>query len=90
MADLSKQTVLITGAAQGLGAAIARVFGRSGAQLILMDLDAPGLAAVQDAIDGTVETHAVDLADAAATDAALAKNRRACRHVDPQCGDPKA
>jgi len=73
MQALSKQTVLITGAAQGLGAAIARVFGRNGARLILMDLDAAGLAAVKDTIGGTVETLTIDLADAAATDAALAQ-----------------
>lgn len=71
MQALSKQTVLITGAAQGLGGAIARVFGRNGARLILMDMDAAGLAAVKGAIGGAVETLAVDLADAAATDAAL-------------------
>ncbi|MEM8588533.1 MAG: SDR family oxidoreductase [Pseudomonadota bacterium] len=73
MPDLSEQTVLITGAAQGLGAAVARVFGGSGARLILLDRDEAGLAAVAGAIGGAVETHAVDLSDAAATEAALAK-----------------
>ena len=72
MPDLSDQTVLITGAAQGLGAAVARVFGRSGARLILLDRDEAGLAAVASAIGGTVETHAVDLSQATATEAALA------------------
>ncbi len=73
MPALSEQTVLITGAAQGLGAAVARVFGRSGARLILMDRDEAGLAAVANGIGGAVETHAVDLSDAAATEAALAQ-----------------
>lgn len=73
MPDLSEQTVLITGAAQGLGAAVARVFGRSGARLILMDRDQAGLDSVAGAIGGAVETHAVDLSDAVATEAALAQ-----------------
>ena len=71
MPALSDQTVLISGAAQGLGAAVARVFGRSGARLILMDRDEAGLASVAGAIGGAVETHAVDLSDAAATEAAI-------------------
>jgi NAD(P)-dependent dehydrogenase (short-subunit alcohol dehydrogenase family) len=69
----SNQTVLITGAAQGLGAGIARVFDRSGARLILMDVDADGLASVANAMDGAVKTLAVDLADSAAVDDALAQ-----------------
>ena len=73
MPALSEQTVLITGAAQGLGAAVARVFGRSGARLVLMDRDEAGLAAVAGATGGTVETLTVNLADAVATEAALAQ-----------------
>ncbi|MEO1225899.1 MAG: SDR family oxidoreductase [Pseudomonadota bacterium] len=73
MPALSEQTVLITGAAQGLGAAVARVFGRSGVRLILMDRDEAGLVSVASAIGGTVETHDVDLSDAAATEAAIAQ-----------------
>ena len=38
------QTVLLTGAAQGLGAAIARHLHAEGARLILMDRDEAGLA----------------------------------------------
>ncbi|MEM7444685.1 MAG: SDR family oxidoreductase [Pseudomonadota bacterium] len=71
MPDLSEQTVLITGAAQGLGASIARVFGRQGARLVLMDIDGRGLTAVANSIDGTVETIAVDLADAVATEVSI-------------------
>ena len=40
MAELSGQTVCITGAAQGLGAAIARAFAEAGARLVLVDVDA--------------------------------------------------
>ena len=44
MTDFSAATILITGAASGIGAATARLFKEKGAALILMDQDATGLA----------------------------------------------
>ncbi|ABD57027.1 SDR family NAD(P)-dependent oxidoreductase [Jannaschia sp. CCS1] len=63
MLALADQRVLITGAAHGLGAGIARVFAADGADLILMDRDMPADP------DGTFIQ--VDFADASATRAAL-------------------
>ncbi|WP_341862592.1 SDR family oxidoreductase [Gymnodinialimonas sp. 57CJ19] len=63
---------MITGAAQGLGAAIARVFAGLGADLVLMDVDAAGLEAVNAQLADTATVIAVDLADAAATERAIA------------------
>lgn len=60
--------VLITGAANGLGAAIARHFAERGAELIVMDRDEGGLAAHPGA-----QAIAVDLADAEALRAALGR-----------------
>ncbi|QXT40273.1 SDR family NAD(P)-dependent oxidoreductase [Gymnodinialimonas ceratoperidinii] len=71
MPALSDQHVLITGAAQGLGAAIARVFAGQGARLTLMDVDADGLAAVNDQLGGGATFIPVDLADAEATARAI-------------------
>ncbi len=45
MTDFSSATVLITGAASGIGAATARLMRANGASLILMDQNAQGLAA---------------------------------------------
>ncbi len=70
--SLAGQRVLITGAGQGLGAAIARVFAGQGADLVLMDIDAAGLSAVNDAVGGRALCLTVDLADATATAAAIA------------------
>lgn len=67
------QTVLVTGAAQGLGAAIARHFAGLGARLILLDRDADGLAGTVEACGGAAGavSRVVDLADADATDRAI-------------------
>lgn len=69
MPALNGQRVVITGAAQGLGAAIARVFGRLGAELILMDRVRPAWTET-----GIKSTHiGVDLSDAEATARAIAQ-----------------
>jgi NAD(P)-dependent dehydrogenase (short-subunit alcohol dehydrogenase family) len=48
--DLDGEVALITGAAGGLGAAIASGLAQAGARLVLADLSAEGMAAVQDRI----------------------------------------
>lgn len=72
MRALKDQRVVITGAGQGLGAAITRVFAGLGADLILMDVDAEGLASVNDQIGVAATVISVDLADADATARAIA------------------
>ena len=49
MSDFQDATVLITGAASGIGAATARLLSERGASLVLMDQDAQGLAAFPEA-----------------------------------------
>lgn len=72
MPALAGQRVVITGAGQGLGAGIARVFATQGADLVLMDIDADGLGAVNDQIGGKAQLIVADLADAEATAQAIA------------------
>lgn len=72
MPAVEGQTVLVTGAAQGLGAALARHFHALGAHLILLDRDEAGLDAIAAACPGAT-TAVVDLADAEATDRAIAR-----------------
>jgi NAD(P)-dependent dehydrogenase (short-subunit alcohol dehydrogenase family) len=71
MPNLDGQSVLITGAAQGLGAAIARHLHRGGARLILLDLNEEGLAQTVAACPGAASA-VVDLADADAVERTLA------------------
>src|SRR4051812_20540432 len=46
----AKQVVVVTGAASGIGAAIARHFAEGGARLVLSDLDELGLESVAEEI----------------------------------------
>lgn len=49
---LAERTIVLTGAASGIGAAAARAFGDAGARMLLVDRDAEGLAGVAGALDG--------------------------------------
>jgi len=69
--DLSGKRIVVTGAAQGLGAAIARHCASLGAHLLLMDRDAQGLAAITAACPGARAAR-VDLSRADATAQAIA------------------
>ena len=71
------QTVVVTGAAQGLGAAIARHLSDLGAHLTLFDRDADALVAIARACPGA-RTAVVDLSDADAT----------CRAIDDVIDGP--
>ncbi|KKJ93969.1 SDR family oxidoreductase [Micromonospora sp. HK10] len=75
-------TAVLTGAASGIGEALAHGLARRGADLVLLDRDAERLEAVVAAIraahpDRRVETHLVDLADPEATDRVAGEIHRA-------------
>ena len=67
--ELNGQIALVTGAAQGLGAATARKFGAAGAKVIALDRDPDGATEIAREIGG-VEV-SCDVADAEAVDHAL-------------------
>lgn len=50
--ELRERIVVITGAAEGIGAETARAFARQGAALALLDIDAAGLSKMGDAVRG--------------------------------------
>lgn len=61
--DLAGSTTVITGAASGMGAAIARQLAAEGTHLALIDRNASALATVAAELPTTVTTHVVDLRD---------------------------
>lgn len=68
---LAGNTTVITGAASGMGAEIARLLAAARVDLALIDRDAEALASLAAGLPGRVTTHVVDLSeDAAVADAA--------------------
>lgn len=66
---LAGNTTVITGAASGMGAELARQLAATGAHLALLDHNAEALASVAKDLAGTVTTHVVDLRDDDAVEA---------------------
>jgi NAD(P)-dependent dehydrogenase (short-subunit alcohol dehydrogenase family) len=60
---LEGRVAIVTGAASGIGAAIARQLSESGAAVVIVDRDRAGLTAVAATITGEVREVAVDLLD---------------------------
>lgn len=73
--DFSSKTVLVTGAAQGIGRTIAEAFATSGATVIVTDIDDKGLAGTATQLD--VAAHALDLSDRSAVHGFIASLDRA-------------
>lgn len=69
--SLSGKVVLITAAAQGIGRATALAFAKAGAKVHATDINVEALAAL--AAEAPVETHRLDVLDAGAVEALVAK-----------------
>jgi NAD(P)-dependent dehydrogenase (short-subunit alcohol dehydrogenase family) len=66
--DVEGASVVVTGAASGLGFAMAEVMADSGAKVTLADLDADGLEQAAGRLAGHVRTVALDVSDAGAVE----------------------
>lgn len=75
---LAGRKALVTGAARGLGAAIARLFASEGAQVLVTDIDGEGAAALAQEIGAL--SHPLDVTSEASWQAAL-------DHVQATWGD---
>ena len=74
--DLTGRSALVTGAAGGIGSAVARAFAVAGADVLVTDLDEDAAAAVAQSITaagGRAESAALDVADRGSADAAAAQ-----------------
>jgi NAD(P)-dependent dehydrogenase (short-subunit alcohol dehydrogenase family) len=66
--DVRDARVVVTGAASGLGLAMAEVMADAGARVTLADLDADGLERAAGRLEGEVRTAQLDVSDAAAVE----------------------
>ncbi len=69
--DLNGRTALITGAASGIGAQLARQLAGRGMRLALLDIDGERLAGVAGALPDGAATATADVRDRAGLDAAV-------------------
>jgi NAD(P)-dependent dehydrogenase (short-subunit alcohol dehydrogenase family) len=66
--DFSGKRVLVTGAAGGLGRAIATLFASHGATVVLADINEQGVRSVAEDLGGGTQWHGYDQADAASVE----------------------
>src|SRR5581483_7489641 len=77
---LADQVAIVTGGAQGIGAAVARRLAADGAHVAVFDLNAEGAAAVAREIGG--KAHAVDVTDEQAVREAVRQAHEAQGRID--------
>ena len=81
MTRLTNRVAIVTGAASGIGEAVARRFAEEGATVMLLDLQADALAAVADTLP-EAQFYPVDVTDSAAVRQTINKIVEAHGHVD--------
>lgn len=85
MNRLESKTVLVTGAARGIGFAVAELALREGARVALLDIDNDSLVRAEEVLarsGGVVASASADVSDGSATQGAFASIRRTLGDID--------
>lgn len=82
MSRFSGQTVIVTGAARGIGLACARRFTAEGASVVLTDIDEPAGAAAAQTLGKSAHFIRCDVGDAGQVAALIAMVERQCGGID--------
>ena len=61
--DVTGKTVIVTGAAGGLGSATARIFNKAGAKIAVLDFNLEGAEEVAVELGGAAKAYRVDITD---------------------------
>jgi 3-oxoacyl-[acyl-carrier protein] reductase len=80
--DLSGQTAIVTGAATGLGEAIARRLARAGAAIVIADLDRTGAEAVAASIGDSSYAIETDITERKSVESAVEQVLAHCGRID--------
>jgi 2,3-dihydro-2,3-dihydroxybenzoate dehydrogenase len=81
-AGLKGRVALVTGAAQGIGEAVARKLHAAGMKLALGDIDGEGVKALAGGLGGTVMAAPLDVTDGRAVEAFVAETERSLGPID--------
>jgi len=79
---LHGQRTLVTGAAQGIGRAIATAYAKAGARVVLLDRDEAGIKAVDDDLDAETIALQCDVREQEAVDRAVGRARKVFGGLD--------
>ena len=82
MSELTGKTALVTGAAGGIGRAIARTFLAQGARVLLADIDGPAAARLAGELGANADHAACDVSDEASTRAVFEQAKRRYGRLD--------
>ena len=80
--SLAGRTAIVTGAASGIGAAIAEAFAAAGARVALLDMNEEAAAARARVLEGGAQAYACNVTDAASIEAAVSAVTKAFGGID--------
>ena len=83
MTELAQRTALVTGAARGIGQAIATRLSHAGARVVVVDIDGASAAQVAESLDGPALAYELDIMRGGIDSALLGLGRSSVHDLTP-------